>query len=265
MTDRVVISSQLSIHESFQTLVQSNASTTGPASASQVNRKTRVLPKSTELMTKKKEPNSIHNLSPLQIRETMIRFEASLRKEQLLGSPRVDQLLTLIQFNVLRALFDNATIINCATKWLEEDAMSPWYSLTTTLTISSLDALTITAPASSSSPCLYPASLLPSPLQCTTPHHPWIDLFPFPRMRDNLLRASDTYDEWALCNVLVDFCHVPQEQTGLIVWTDPWEQPGWEVSEAFLGKWRWVVEGCEELMASTRHWRRIRVEQELVF
>jgi hypothetical protein len=58
---------------------------------------------------------------------------------------------------------------------------------------------------------------------------------------------------------------VPHEQTGLVVWSVPWDPSGWEVSEGFLEKWGWVVQGCEELMVSTSRWRRLRGDQELAF
>jgi hypothetical protein len=131
--------------------------------------------------------------------------------------------------------------------WLEEDAISPWNS-TSGSVISSC-----------------PASLRPTAIQRTIPHHPWIDLFPIPQMRDNMLLAGDSYDEYELCNDLVDFCDVPNEKTGLIVWGEPWDPSGWEMSESFLSRWRWVVKGCIGLLASTNYWRAQRGESELVF
>jgi hypothetical protein len=39
----------------------------------------------------------------------------------MLGSPRVDQLLTLIQFNVFRALVNNTFAVGFTMNWLEEE------------------------------------------------------------------------------------------------------------------------------------------------
>ncbi|EIT73587.1 hypothetical protein AO1008_11858 [Aspergillus oryzae 100-8] len=36
--------------------------------------------------------------------------------------------------------------------------------------------------------------LRPTTLQRGIPHHPWLDIFPFPRMWDNLIRAGDQLD-----------------------------------------------------------------------
>lgn len=190
---------------------------------------------------------TIHNLGSVGIQKMMVEYENSARRDYVLGSPRVDQLLTLIQFNVFRALVSNTFSLGFTMDWLEEDAVSPW--------------------SSSGSPTYNlscPKSLLPTRIQKTISHHPWIDLFPIPKMRDNLLIASDSYDETSLCNDLVEFCDVPNEQTGLIVWKEPWDPSGWEVSDAFLAKWGWVVEGCNELITSTNYWRQRRGEKALV-
>jgi hypothetical protein len=165
----------------------------------------------------------------------------------MLGSPRVDQLLTLIQFNVFRALISNASTLGSSRDWLEEDAISPRNSPSESVSAS----------------C--PISLRPTPIQKRITHHPWIDLFPIPQMRDNMLLAGDSYDEYELCNDLVDFCDVPSEKTGLIVWGEPWDPSGWEISESFLIRWSWVLKGCVELLGSTNFWRGQRGERELVF
>ncbi|KAJ5948009.1 hypothetical protein N7466_001024 [Penicillium verhagenii] len=180
----------------------------------------------------------------------MAHYEASARQAYALGSPRADQLLTLIQFNVFRALVDNTSTISFNMDWLDEDAISPWCEGASEIQIS-----------------LCPNSLRPTALQQEISHHPWIDLFPFPQMRDNLLRRYDDeeFDESALCNDLVDFYDVSNEETGLIVWREPWQPTGWEVSETFLRRWAWVVKGCDDLVKSTNYWRGIRGEDPLVF
>ncbi|KAL4985923.1 hypothetical protein BDW68DRAFT_198480 [Aspergillus falconensis] len=192
-------------------------------------------------------PGSIHKMARAEILQIMAQYEASARKDYSVGSPRVDQLLTLIQFNVFRGLVDNASLLRFSMDWLEEETISPWY-----------------AGISASQIGYCPAYLRPTPLQLEIPHHPWIDLFPIPQMRDNLLLRYGDFDEAALCNDLVDFCDVSNDETGLIVWTTPWHPSGWEVSEAFLRKWGWVIKGCDDLVKSTNYWRGIRGEELLV-
>ncbi|KAJ5387320.1 hypothetical protein N7509_009861 [Penicillium cosmopolitanum] len=183
-----------------------------------------------------------------EILQTMAQYEASARNDYSLGSPNVDQLLTLIQFNVFRALIDNTSVIRFTLDWLDEDAISPWCAGVPESQIS-----------------YYPPSLRPTSLQQDVCHHPWIDLFPIPQMRDNLLQKYGDFDEYALCNDLVDFYDVSNDETGLIVWSNPWLPSGWEVSETFLRKWSWVVKGCDDLAKSTNYWRGIRGEEPLVF
>jgi len=72
-------------------------------------------------------------------------------------------------------------------------------------------------------------------------------------MRDNPLRAADIYDEYAPCNDPVDFCDITDENKGLIVWREPWDPAGWEVSDVFVSTWKWVVEGCDELIQVTNY------------
>ncbi|GAQ45548.1 bZIP transcription factor [Aspergillus tubingensis] len=193
-------------------------------------------------------PTSIHQMSRAEILQIMAQYEAKARKDYALGSPRVDQLLTLIQFNVFRALVDNTSALGFTMDWLDEEAMSPWCASVSDCRIR-----------------LCPISLRPTSLQKEIPHHPWIDLFPIPKMRDNLLQRYGNFDEAALCNDLVDFYDVTNDETCLIVWTTPWHPTGWEVSETFLRKWNWVLRGCDDLAKSTNYWRRLRGEEPLNF
>ena len=179
----------------------------------------------------------------------MSKFEEKAHQDYILGSPRVDQLLTLIQFNVFRALLSNTLALAWTLEWLEcSDPISPWNNL-----------------PSNGNPPLCPEALRPTLIQRTIKHHPWIDLWPIPQMRDNLLLAGDEYDEDRLCNDLVEFDGVTNEQTGLVVWNQPWDPMGWEVSETFLGNWGWTIRGCVELQESTNYWRLRRGEKPLVF
>lgn len=139
-----------------------------------------------------------------------------------MGFPRSDQLLTLIQLNVLRALMNNTRTIGWNLDWLDctIDPLSPWLKLSTQY-----------VPGAH-----YPQALCPTPIQRTISHHPWIDLWPIPRMRHNLLLNAGNYDEDQLCNDLVEFRGLMNEQSGLIVWGEPWDIWGWEVSET-LKNW----------------------------
>ena len=188
----------------------------------------------------------LRNKTFVDIQTSMASFEANAQRSLAQGSPRADLLLTLIQFNVLRALISNSAMLGVGSEWLLPDAESPFSSQTINLTS-----------------FFVPKDLRPTITQKKTSHHPWIDLFPIPALRDNILRAGDVLDEDDLCNSLVDFDGLSNDKTGLIVWKEPWDISGWEVSEAFTSKWIWLLRGCDELLASTNSWRALRGEDAL--
>lgn len=101
--------------------------------------------------------------------------------------------------------------------------------------------------------------------QREVPYHPWIDLLPFLRMRDNLLCAGDTFDEMELCGDLVGMFSELRGDVNMIVWGDPWNVDEWEVTETFVKNWGWTIEGCWELFESTNRWRQRRAEAALCF
>ncbi|KAK9244395.1 hypothetical protein V1506DRAFT_476728, partial [Lipomyces tetrasporus] len=99
--------------------------------------------------------------------------------------------------------------------------------------------------------CLLP-SLHPTVLERTIPHHPWLDIFPIPTMRDNLVSAGDSFDDVQLSIAI----------GGFIVCGAPWDPYGWEVMEGCVKNWDWVVKGCHEILESTNYWRAQRGEQQ---
>ncbi|KAF4228170.1 hypothetical protein CNMCM8980_006944 [Aspergillus fumigatiaffinis] len=98
-----------------------------------------------------------------------------------------DHLITLLQFNTIRALVTNRTLISGI--------------LTTPQDCYEEVTHVIPYP---SHPQLVPPALLPTALQQTVPHGDWIDLFPSPEGRDRLILAvaAGSFDEdelWADC------------------------------------------------------------------
>lgn len=82
---------------------------------------------------------------------------------------------------------------------------------------------------------LIPPSLYPTPLQLSTPHCDWIDRFPFPRMRDNLIILADVVDTKEL---LFDFFTMRSFTVD-----DPgpaWNCAAWRVSPEWNQKWGYL-------------------------
>lgn len=166
----------------------------------------------------------------------------------MLGAPTADLLLALIQVNVFRAMMSNIFILGMTGEVMDDKALSPF---------STTDIRRL--------PPSLPSNLRPTMLRCQTPHHPWLNFFPLPVMRDNILRAGDSFDDVQLCVDLVGFCGVPTGRAGLIVWGEPWDPASWEVMEGFVGNWGWIIRGCREIFESTNHWRARRGENPLRF
>lgn len=157
---------------------------------------------------------------------------------------------SVVQFNIFRALISNAEVLGLTSDQFHDDAVSPFvlqgpWPANLKLTTKEL-----------------PSGLWPTTLQCSTYHHPWIDLLPIPRLRDNILeRQVESYDEEGLCCAITGQGH--RQVRGLVVWREPWDPSGWEVTEEFVRTWGWVVAGCQNLFRSTNMWRERRGERPL--
>ncbi|KAM0288933.1 hypothetical protein ACHAO9_006441 [Fusarium lateritium] len=195
-----------------------------------------------------------------------------------------DQLLHLIQYNVFRAFISIKRTLNTVSS---DPTTCPVYG-------PCLDD-TIRYPRNPN----IPAALVPTPLQLTRYHFPWINIFPFPRMRDNLIRREGHFDNWELWQDLVgdhmssntapwqrgtpagvsapvvglkhsqisslgkfiDTDEVTAGRSGLVIWGEPHDMQSWEATPGFLAKWSWVVEGCDHLVESSNRWRMRRGEE----
>lgn len=182
--------------------------------------------------------------------ETLLKkFESTAYTSYIIGSPQADHLLTLVRGNIFRALFHNLSVLGLSKEWMNEDALSPLASDSESHLVRDLAML--------------PVSLQPTALQRSVEHHPWLDLFPLPRMRDNMIKLGDALDEYQLCEDLMGFWNTQQKDSMLVVWGDPWDPRNWEVTEQFLRKWSWLIKGCPELIWSTNYWRRQRGEKRI--
>lgn len=84
-------------------------------------------------------------------------------------------------------------------------------------------------------PLTIPESLYPTPLQLSTPHHDWIDRFPFPRMRDNMIILNDTID---VKDILCDFFLM--RSFSVRSGGASWDPDAWLISPEFNEKWGYL-------------------------
>lgn len=84
-------------------------------------------------------------------------------------------------------------------------------------------------------PPTVPAVLQPSPLQLTMPHQGWIDRFPFPRFRDNLILLADRVN---LEELFLDFFR--SNSFYIKAGAPPWDPTAWRVDLEFKAKWGYL-------------------------
>lgn len=164
-----------------------------------------------------------------------------------------DHLITLLQYNVLRACLANRLLL---TALGQPDSGQ----------CSSMAQHVLPYPPSHDS---IPSSLYPTTMQQSVPHEEWIDAIPHPTWRDNLILAAGTYDEDQLWSDTIGglFEGFPQSEIkkrGVIAWSPPWHYDGWELSEGFWRTWGWTMHGCDDILQATNKWRQKRGEPPLV-
>ncbi|KAE9372785.1 hypothetical protein N431DRAFT_545292 [Stipitochalara longipes BDJ] len=163
-----------------------------------------------------------------------------------------DHLIPLVQFNAFRATLTNMLILSVSHLIPHECDIS-----------TALQTTPLFIP-----PVTPPPSLAPTPLQQSVPHDMWIDLLPHGTMRDNAIRTMDTFNHHEICSDMLgghDQGRNTIEWTGVLVWGNPWEVSGWEVTEGFVNKWGFLLRDCWEIIAATNHWRAKRGDEPLLF
>ena len=113
-----------------------------------------------------------------------------------------------------------------------------------------------------------PATLTPIDAQYQLPHDPIVDTIPHARLRYNILRAiaSGQIDgsEFSKCiraSGALEVLNGSWQRGGVVVWSFPEQVGSWELSEPFVRRWAYLLEGCEDLIAATNSWRSKRGEK----
>ncbi|KAK6499602.1 hypothetical protein TWF481_009967 [Arthrobotrys musiformis] len=160
-----------------------------------------------------------------------------------------------VHINVLSAWCHNALVLSIPFDELyNDDGISPFNSRR-------LTPQRAGAPTPS-----FPVDLCPTEVQRTIVHHPWVDLIPVPRMRDNILRGLEAglFEEDELCRELAGADNTDDAmQMSFLVWGESWDVKNWELGAGFIQRWGFLVHGCPEILEATNIWREKRGESKI--
>ena len=167
-------------------------------------------------------------------------------------------LIDLIYYNIYRAFESNFKTLGLTIQEIaQHDMISRFNSITledgVLESLGSVEA----APLQTPQTMHLPPALRPTLLQVSVIHHPWIDVFPFPGLRENLLRAGHSYDPDQLCLSIMGSGEGLGDN-GVLVWGEPWDPSNWEITENLAYGWAWMFEGCADVIHSTNTWRSKR-------
>ncbi|KAG4442510.1 hypothetical protein IFR05_002010 [Cadophora sp. M221] len=190
-----------------------------------------------------------------------------------------DHLLRLIHFNVFRGLITNKALLSGRTF---QTKVNLDFVLPDSRNL--CDGLTLIR---SKPGRALPTSLYPTYVQASIAHSSWINMFPFPALRDNLIKAEKDFDHEDLCfdlfgemfvcraierlskEVRVEEDELEDDVTarrkGLIIWGEPWDVNSWEATPGFVRKWAWLLMNNHDLIESTNRWRAKRDEKPLAY
>lgn len=180
------------------------------------------------------------------------------------------RLITLVQYNVIRAVIFNMTLLSIQDR-LPEGCM---------------ESLGVVPPDNDTPLDMIPPDLQPTPFQNqvqkdsnvynhkTKPNNIqlpyWVHALPFPKFRDNLIllySGSEACDFQDLAQDLGEGLYKgfhDAERRGFLVWGNPWSGHDWEVSDGFVKKWGFLLKGCWDVIKATNRWRELRGENRLV-
>ncbi|THC90089.1 hypothetical protein EYZ11_010453 [Aspergillus tanneri] len=162
-------------------------------------------PDSTSSISTVTSRNSIGGrcIRPEQASELLEALSNTAYQSYILGSPTAEHLLTLSKMNVFRAFGSILTILGMKNdmEWLHDDAISPF----TTMQPGFVEDEHL------------PINLRPTQLQRRIEHHPWLDFFPHPKMRDNLVAAGEGFDDEQLCIDIMGFWDMSNDSCSLLI------------------------------------------------
>lgn len=215
---------------------------------------------------------------PLVNRLDVELYGSQLQQRLVSSSSFADNLLHLVNYNTFRGVFYNKLLLSGMVRYaiggnLEK---TPWVQVWDVMPNKAI--MVVMAQTHK-----MPDSLKPTQLQLTIPHPVWMDFYPFPNMRDQLILHQRAFDHPVfirdMFGDLIDEVFYPQraesaapprprlrlpanandevtvDRQGMILWGEPHNPDSWECTPGFLRKWGWLLVGSEEIIMSTNRWR----------
>ncbi|EED17426.1 conserved hypothetical protein [Talaromyces stipitatus ATCC 10500] len=188
-----------------------------------------------------------------------------------------DRLLEVPPLTLLNAALQVAQRLQIAELIWDLGAISPFYqgqgtSSSSSPSLSPPSLSMVTTDSSSAEVALsatLPTHLRPTSTQLLIPHHPLLDLLPWPSTRDKLiqifnlppnLRPKTAQSPMGLIQLVEDM-----EDTGgegvKVLGSDPFEPCGWEIGQLMFEKWWWAFD--TELVTRSNQARKKRGEKGL--
>lgn len=174
-------------------------------------------------------------------------------------------LLPVSELTLLRAFGRIAKRLGCAGSIWELEARSPFFNGGGG---SRIPATTPTPTHTPDAIKSLPANLQPTASQATVPHHPVLDLLPWPRVRDRIigvLSLPDAARPPAAAGdlALVRFSYDMEDGAeGMRVWGgDIYDPAAWEVGQIFFQQWWFIFD--RQVVERSNYWRRLRGAPEL--
>lgn len=140
--------------------------------------------------------------------------------------------LPMLELNLLRGAMAVAKRLNVDTIIWSLESTSPFYN-SPELTYTHL-----------------PINLRPTAVQLNNPHHPALDILPWPSVRDKLILVFSQPEDLRPPSArgptgMVDFVYDLEDSAeGVRIWgDDPYSDENWEVGEKLFKNWWWALDG----------------------
>ena len=161
------------------------------------------------------------------------------------GSFPDSYLLPVHELTLLKAMFRIADRIGCKGQLWSLDAPSPFFT-------------GIATPSH-----LLPVSLRPTRAQTMIPHHPLLDVLPWPGVRERVIQMFTLPDEMRPSGAagplaLVNFAYdVEDNSEGVRIYgEDPYDPASWEVGQVLFERWWFLFD--RSIIETSNRWRRLR-------